>query len=257
MNLKKDLSNERLEFGKKLFAMRQSAELSPEEVSVKTKIRAHYIQLLENGEWSKLPERVFVRGFIDNLCTCYHKEKDSLLAEFDFLWPDHKAIKLRPSLSKQKTKKFQFYLPSRKHCLFGFTLLVFFGGLTFYMTQTQTQTQEQGPTSKKTFEKKPQPSQEETAQKTQPAEIKNEKKEITLKISNQLTLEQRFDNQPYKKQLYSPGTYKLYFLKQADFILNDTNALMFYFSGREMKPTSSNKLQVLSFYADSDTLPTL
>jgi cytoskeletal protein RodZ len=50
--------------GTKLREARARRRLSLEEVEAETKIRARYLQAIENEEWDQLPEDTYVRAFI-------------------------------------------------------------------------------------------------------------------------------------------------------------------------------------------------
>ena len=50
--------------GQELKKAREEKELSLKEVADKTKIQSRYLEALENGDWERLPEEVYLRGFI-------------------------------------------------------------------------------------------------------------------------------------------------------------------------------------------------
>ena len=52
--------------GEILKSQRERKELSLQDISNKTKIRLDYLEYIESGEYDKLPEEVYVVGFIRN-----------------------------------------------------------------------------------------------------------------------------------------------------------------------------------------------
>jgi len=50
-------------FGERLKRERELREVSLEEITTATRIGPHFLEALENEEWSKLPGGVFNRGF--------------------------------------------------------------------------------------------------------------------------------------------------------------------------------------------------
>lgn len=75
-----------LTLGEKMKKIRNERRLSLAEVSKSTKIQSKYLQYMEEGEYSKLPADVYVKGFLrsyaqimglneDALCKQYQREK--------------------------------------------------------------------------------------------------------------------------------------------------------------------------------------
>jgi len=54
----------RIQLGNKLSSSRKSKAMSLSEVCDRLRIQCAYLQGLENGDWSKLPEEVYVMGFL-------------------------------------------------------------------------------------------------------------------------------------------------------------------------------------------------
>ena len=54
-------------FGERLKRERELREVSLEEITTATRIGPHFLEALENEEWSKLPGGVFNRGFVRSI----------------------------------------------------------------------------------------------------------------------------------------------------------------------------------------------
>lgn len=96
--------------GNILKSKREELGLSVKEVELATKIRAKYIDALERGDYSKLLDEVYVRGFLRSLADFlnleYHNlyelyKKDRLLEDVISNKPGVTSVKIRP---KKKSK---------------------------------------------------------------------------------------------------------------------------------------------------------
>lgn len=80
-----------------------------EEVEKTTKIRKELLEVLEKGEWSKLPPPTFIQGFIKNYGKFLRLDTEKLLAVFRREYLDHKnPPKILESFANPlKNSKFQ------------------------------------------------------------------------------------------------------------------------------------------------------
>jgi len=70
-------------FGERLKRERELREVSLEEITTATRIGPHFLEALENEEWSKLPGGVFNRGFVRSIARYLGLDEEALLAEYD------------------------------------------------------------------------------------------------------------------------------------------------------------------------------
>lgn len=64
-------TEEKMEVSRILKAARKTASLSPEAVEKTTQIRAHYLIALEDGDYDRLPQPVYVLAYLRKLCNLY------------------------------------------------------------------------------------------------------------------------------------------------------------------------------------------
>jgi transcriptional regulator with XRE-family HTH domain len=69
--------------GKKLREAREIRELTLEEVSQETRIRAKFLEALEQGDYSIIPSRVQARGFLRNYACYLRLDEEKFLLRFD------------------------------------------------------------------------------------------------------------------------------------------------------------------------------
>ena len=75
-------TEDKMEVSRILKAARKTAGLSPEAVEKSTQIRAHYLVALEEGDYDKLPQPVYVLAYLRKLCNLYDisgEEEDHLV----------------------------------------------------------------------------------------------------------------------------------------------------------------------------------
>ena len=77
------ISSGNLSLSQQLITLRESCDLNIEQLADITKIRAEFIEALENEDFSKLPGLVFAKGFVKNLARFYKISDTSLLQAFD------------------------------------------------------------------------------------------------------------------------------------------------------------------------------
>jgi cytoskeletal protein RodZ len=70
-------------FGERLKRERELREVSLEEITTATRIGPHFLEALENEEWSKLPGGVFNRGFVRSIARYLGLDEEAFLAEYD------------------------------------------------------------------------------------------------------------------------------------------------------------------------------
>lgn len=69
--------------GQELRETRQGLDISLEQAAEETHIRLHYLQALEDGDFSQLPSKAHVRGFLRSYAEYLGMASDSLLANLD------------------------------------------------------------------------------------------------------------------------------------------------------------------------------
>lgn len=74
---------ESLTLGEKLRKLRSDFRMSLGEVSKATKIQVKYLELLENGEYEKLPADVYVRGFLRSYARYLSIDEQSLINVYE------------------------------------------------------------------------------------------------------------------------------------------------------------------------------
>ena len=70
-------------FGERLKRERELREVSLEEITTATRIGPHFLEALENEDWSKLPGGVFNRGFVRSIARYLGLDEEAFLAEYD------------------------------------------------------------------------------------------------------------------------------------------------------------------------------
>ncbi len=70
------------EIGEKLREARESKGLTLQEISEQTKIRLVYLQAIENGDFDKLPGKVYVKGFIRSYATMVEIDPNEVLQPY-------------------------------------------------------------------------------------------------------------------------------------------------------------------------------
>lgn len=81
-----DLCERRVLFGVDLKNLRESQNLTAQEVAEKTRINMNYIESLEKGEFERLPGKVFGRGFVAALLKHYSTAQGDFVVRYDALW---------------------------------------------------------------------------------------------------------------------------------------------------------------------------
>ena len=77
------------EFGDELRRLREVAGISLEDVASETKISLHVLRGLEEGRFSRLPQRVFCRNFVRQIASTVGADPERLAAAFDAAWERH------------------------------------------------------------------------------------------------------------------------------------------------------------------------
>ena len=69
--------------GPHLERKRRESGLSLEELSEKTRIRKYYLEVIESGEFHKLPSQPYNRGFIRSYATYVDMDADTAVKQFN------------------------------------------------------------------------------------------------------------------------------------------------------------------------------
>lgn len=71
------------EIGRQLRQAREARKLNLEQIARETRMRLHYLQALENGDFDALPSKAQARGFLRTYAGYLHVEAEPLLAALD------------------------------------------------------------------------------------------------------------------------------------------------------------------------------
>ncbi len=74
------------EFGDELRRLREVAGVSLEDIASETKINPHVLRCLEEGRFSRLPQRVFCRNFVRQIAATIGCDAERLVTAFDAAW---------------------------------------------------------------------------------------------------------------------------------------------------------------------------
>lgn len=85
--------------------MRLHFRLSVEEAAERLKIRARYIQAIEEGKLGDLPGKVYTRGYIQNYCEFLGVDADAILARYKGVDELEKEKKFFEPIPTQKQHK--------------------------------------------------------------------------------------------------------------------------------------------------------
>ena len=82
--------------GQKLKEQRLTKELTIDQVSKETKIKASYISAIEKGEYQKLPASTYIIGFVRNYAKYLDLSEQEILALFRREFDEEKAFAVLP-----------------------------------------------------------------------------------------------------------------------------------------------------------------
>ncbi|HHI77245.1 MAG TPA: helix-turn-helix domain-containing protein [Gammaproteobacteria bacterium] len=77
--------------GDRLKAARMACNLDLGRLAARIHLTADVVDALERDDYSDMPARVFVRGYVRNYARAVNLPTDSVLAQFDRLWPDEET----------------------------------------------------------------------------------------------------------------------------------------------------------------------
>lgn len=110
-------------FGERLKRERELREVSLEEITTATRIGPHFLEALENEEWSKLPGGVFNRGFVRSIARYLGLDEEALLAEYDVAYSEQVPPRQEPQENRIPAP------PRWIHVALGVALLVLLAAL--------------------------------------------------------------------------------------------------------------------------------
>ncbi|HHT36241.1 MAG: helix-turn-helix domain-containing protein [Candidatus Wallacebacter cryptica] len=126
------------ELGDLLRQAREEQQMTIEEISEKTKIRTAYLEAIEAGDQSALPDEVYVRGFLriyakvlkidpDEIIRLYDQDDQKIMARIQQP-DDQRQSVLERRRARRRKKRIRFFL---------FVVLVIAGvGLYYYYLST-------------------------------------------------------------------------------------------------------------------------
>ncbi len=140
-----DLCERRIFFGVDLKNLRESKNLTTQEVAEKTRININYIGSLENGDFEHLPGRVFGRGFVAALLKNYNATQGDFIVRYDGLWENdgiHNSISdsTKRRLGSNSSQSVSTYLSSKKGLrplpvVIGLCLLLGLAGASYIVSK--------------------------------------------------------------------------------------------------------------------------
>jgi len=84
--------------GERLRSARVARDLDLPKMAERIHLTVDMVDALEHDDYSEMPARVFVRGYIRNYARTVELPIDSVLAQFDAVWPDEDApVTITPS----------------------------------------------------------------------------------------------------------------------------------------------------------------
>lgn len=82
--------------GEKLKAARNEKGLTLEEISKKTKIKEHFLEYIEKGEYAKLPSVSYAYGFVRNYAKFLELNEEELMAIFRREFDEERVYRVLP-----------------------------------------------------------------------------------------------------------------------------------------------------------------
>lgn len=84
--------------GERLRSARMARDLDTRKLADRIHLTVDTVEALERDDYSDMPARVFVRGYVKNYARTVNLPVDSILAQFDGLWPEEDAsVRVNPS----------------------------------------------------------------------------------------------------------------------------------------------------------------
>src|SRR5215471_8300236 len=135
--------------GQKLKSAREAQSLSLRQIYERTKIPIGHLHSIDNGQWSELPEPVYVAGFIKRYAECvglngqalseeYRKFADEKPQNGQHSWFSAAAQHVPSEPMRMKVDRER---PSFKTIYFNIIWIVIIVGLISYLTMTQLNNQ--------------------------------------------------------------------------------------------------------------------
>jgi len=251
--------------------IRVTAGFTPAELAHKTKIPIEIISTLEGqSSNTKIPEKVFLRGFIQNYCKACGIEPSSILSSIKDIQTNDNAIdeqalqkiKGKQNIAKRKTisaQAFWNFQPFKRKKLIFTILLGLSMGSWLYTIITANNPP---PISSKTTEEPlaiaasvntPEPNSEgkiDIATKSPPRKeakenLPNPNKipttlRLVLNISKKISLKYQVDGDKMVATEYLPGKYNFFFSKRIEIRLQDISAVNLEFNGKDLGLLGNN-----------------
>ena len=118
--------------GEKLKEKRLEKDLSLEDVSKATKIKADFLEYIENSEYSKLPSVSYAHGFVRNYAEFLGLNKKEIMAIFRREFDENQAYKVLPKgFEKEEEFSISKYKIGRRVIFIFIIFAVFLGYILF------------------------------------------------------------------------------------------------------------------------------
>ena len=269
----------------KLKALREKENYSEDELSHITKISIEAIWSLEKGDFERLPSKVFVRGFIKNICLALDedpKEYLELFGQCEKSLSDKakQFVDYSSPLNKQKSKnrfKSRLKMPILTAISLSLVVILISGagflGFSYFKSTTEnelakkpgkpplpqtTQSESVPPSVKKQLATEPVPVVKQQAGpqalKVQMPETKvsdskqNQRQALNIVSTKDVKIRINIDNSGFTQKSLSPGDYEFEFTKNAEMLIYDASAVTVQFNGRPLGPLGGKgRLRKISF----------
>lgn len=221
--------------GKKLKDIMEEKRITVDELSKETKIRKCFIEALLNGEEEKLPDRVFVIGFIKAICNYLKVDSKSFVEEYK----NYKELEVINPPQKEK-KRGIIAISSLFFAFFVLLFLVIFIILKFEQNRIGEVEPQKGKDIRKI------PMIEEQVSKKEPVIEKEDKKELLeLKASSRCYIELFDENKKLLLKREMSENEALSFKGKGFLItVGDSSAIEIFYEGKEI-PIERKKGKVL------------
>lgn len=121
-----------LRASEKLKEVRLQKRLTLEDISKNTKIKAEFLEFIENGEYEKLPSVSYAKGFVKNYAKFLGLSEKEIMAIFRREFNEEKTFRVLPG-GFEKTEEFELSgFKIRQTAILIFVIFTFFIGYILF-----------------------------------------------------------------------------------------------------------------------------
>ncbi|MBI2601989.1 MAG: helix-turn-helix domain-containing protein [Deltaproteobacteria bacterium] len=246
----------RQQIGKTLAEKRIERGLSHQDIEHVTRVSKQFIAAIENGDFDKLPGKVFVSGFIKSICKVLELDGDEVMKDFDQAWtvtvedPEKNKKALASSrIIKGNKKGRSLSLPllnffSKRLLLFYIVVFATVAGLVLFARHWLRSEVSQPPPAEQTILPPPEEvpalveeTKSETSAKNEQQAVENPEDSMSVLVMNvhkDVKVKHRVAPQDFEFSVFKPGTYKFKFEDRADFHIFDAQAVDIVLNGKKL-----------------------